>query len=151
MDALNSKLAALLFAALAAFMLPQVVGKIANSFFPSHKIIYEQSGNLFWSPQESTRSSNALDGSVFDSQGNRTGLIKGWKGLLLGIPLDLNSATGEDLQSLPGIGPKLASAIVENRQQEGFFRSLDDLARVRGMGEKTVERLRPWLSVKSVY
>jgi competence ComEA-like helix-hairpin-helix protein len=60
--------------------------------------------------------------------------------------IDVNSASVEDLQSLPGIGPALAERIVEARQEQ-MFTSLDDLVRVRGIGDATVERLRPHASV----
>ena len=55
-------------------------------------------------------------------------------------PVDVNSADLERLQSLPGIGPALASRIVAERQQ-GAFATLDDLTRVRGIGATTVSRL----------
>lgn len=61
-------------------------------------------------------------------------------------PLDVNRATAEQLLRLPGIGPKLSQAIVVERQK-GLFRSVDDLKRVSGIGVKTVERLRPFVTV----
>jgi len=66
--------------------------------------------------------------------------------LSLGLPVDLNTATFEDLQALPGIGPALAGRIVTSRRDKGPFCAIDDLARVKGVGVKTVERLRPQLS-----
>ncbi|HXG10478.1 MAG TPA: helix-hairpin-helix domain-containing protein [Gemmataceae bacterium] len=56
--------------------------------------------------------------------------------------ININQATAEQLQRLPGIGPKLSQRIVEERQR-GPFRSADDLRRVPGIGPKTIERLRP--------
>jgi competence ComEA-like helix-hairpin-helix protein len=55
--------------------------------------------------------------------------------------VDLNSAGVEELQLLPGIGPALAQRIVAARKEQ-MFTSLDDLVRVRGIGEATIERLR---------
>lgn len=60
--------------------------------------------------------------------------------------VDVNRATGPDLQALPGIGPALAERIVEARKEQ-MFTSLDDLIRVRGIGAATVERLRPYATV----
>ena len=61
--------------------------------------------------------------------------------------LDLNRATDQDFDALPGIGPKLAERIVEYRQSVGTFRSLDELRSVKGIGKKTFERIRPLVTV----
>ncbi len=63
--------------------------------------------------------------------------------LLEGRPVDLNRASAEELQLLPRIGPTLAARIVEERERGGPFRSVAELARVRGIGPRTVERLAP--------
>lgn len=57
--------------------------------------------------------------------------------------VDVNSASAEELERLPGIGPAIAARIVEARR-ERTFSSVDDLERVRGIGPATVERLRPF-------
>lgn len=64
-----------------------------------------------------------------------------------GDPLDLNRATADDLTRLPGVGPALAARIVAVRQT-GTFASVDDLARVRGLGRGRIERLRALVSVE---
>jgi competence protein ComEA len=56
--------------------------------------------------------------------------------------IDVNSATAAQLEQLPRIGPTLAQRIVEEREANGPFTSVDDLTRVRGIGEKTVDGLR---------
>jgi len=63
--------------------------------------------------------------------------------------LDLNRATGQDFDALPGVGPKLAERIMEYRQSVGVFRSLDELRAVKGIGKKTFERIRPLVTVTS--
>jgi competence protein ComEA len=60
-----------------------------------------------------------------------------------GAPLDLNTATAEELQRLPGVGPVLAARIVEWRQANGRFRTVDDLEQVSGIGARTLARLAP--------
>lgn len=64
------------------------------------------------------------------------------------FPLDLNRATAEQLEALPGIGPVLAQRIVEYRQQVGRFHSVDDLLEVHGIGPKRLERIRPYVVVR---
>ena len=61
--------------------------------------------------------------------------------------VDLNSASEAQLQEVPGIGPSLAKKIVEFRSENGPFKSVDDLLKVRGVGEKSLEKLRPHLTV----
>jgi competence protein ComEA len=58
-------------------------------------------------------------------------------------PVVLNDATAEDLQRLPGIGQKRALAILDLRTRLGRFHQIEDLLEVRGIGLKTLRRLRP--------
>lgn len=58
-------------------------------------------------------------------------------------PMDINRASAGDLELLPRIGPTLAQRIIEERARGGPFGSVDDLRRVRGIGPRTVELLRP--------
>jgi competence protein ComEA len=62
-------------------------------------------------------------------------------------PLDLNAATQEGLDALPGVGPVLAARIVAWRTQHGRFTSVDELGEVPGIGPKALERLRPLVRV----
>ena len=61
------------------------------------------------------------------------------------LPFDLNTASIDELQQIPGVGPKLAAAIIEERNRNGPFRGPEDLTRVNGIGSKTAERIRQWL------
>ena len=61
-------------------------------------------------------------------------------------PIDVNRASAQELQRLPGIGPKLSARIIETRNKEAF-RSVDELRRVPGIGPKTLEKLRPLVTV----
>jgi competence protein ComEA len=61
--------------------------------------------------------------------------------------VDPNNATAEQLQSLPGIGPKLAQRIMDERQKRPFA-TVDDLRRVAGIGPKTIDKLRPLVDVR---
>ena len=62
--------------------------------------------------------------------------------------IDLNAATREELESLPGIGPALAARIIAHRQTHGAFSSVEGLDKVRGIGPATLERIRPYVSVR---
>lgn len=59
--------------------------------------------------------------------------------------VDINRASWPELAQLPNVGEVLARRIVESRAAEGPFRDHDDLQRVRGIGPKTVEAVRPYL------
>lgn len=63
-------------------------------------------------------------------------------------PIDINHANAEDLQRLPGIGPKISQRIIDERQRKPF-QKVDDLRRVSGIGAKTLEKLRPYVVVKA--
>ena len=62
-------------------------------------------------------------------------------------PVDLNAAGSDELEAVPGIGKSLAAKIVAFREKNGAFKSVDDLLKVQGVGEKSLEKLRPYLTV----
>lgn len=62
--------------------------------------------------------------------------------------INLNKATESELQTLPGIGPSKALAIIEYRETNGGFKTIDDLKKISGIGEKTYEKLEALISVK---
>ena len=62
-------------------------------------------------------------------------------------PVDLNSADTATLESVPGIGKSLSQRIVAFRDKNGPFQSVDDLLKVQGVGEKSIQKLRPYLTV----
>ncbi len=62
--------------------------------------------------------------------------------------VNINTADREALIALPGIGPRLAERILQYRMQHGAFMRVEDLMRVRGIGPRKLERLRPLVSVQ---
>lgn len=62
-------------------------------------------------------------------------------------PLDINTATVSQLDTLPGIGPVIAQAIVDYRSEFGPFTSVEDLLRVPGIGEKRLEAILEFIYV----
>lgn len=67
-------------------------------------------------------------------------------GLPIELRLDLNSATPEDLEDLPGIGPAIAERIVDSRSEQ-FFERVDELLEVSGIGVTTFRRIQPLVRV----
>jgi competence protein ComEA len=64
-----------------------------------------------------------------------------------GLQVAVNTATAEELMQVPGIGPAKAKAIIAYREEHGPFQRVEDLLRINGIGEKTLEKLKPYLLV----
>jgi len=60
-------------------------------------------------------------------------------------PVNINTATSEELQQVPGIGPATADKILQMRKSYGAFKSVDDLLAIRGLGPKRLEKMRKYL------
>ena len=69
-------------------------------------------------------------------------LVENWS-------LDLNQATEQELQLIPGLGPKLARAILQRRSELGDFQCLDQLSEVPGIKEQRVRNLARYLKVSN--
>jgi len=64
-------------------------------------------------------------------------------------PLDLNRASVEELESLPGIGSVLAKRVIDYRKAAGGFQTVEDLRQVKGIGAKKFDRVRPLVRVSA--
>jgi len=62
--------------------------------------------------------------------------------------VDLNSATKNDLVGLPGIGEGIAEEIMMYREEHGAFTSVDQLRKIKGIGSKKFEKIRPYIEIK---
>lgn len=64
-------------------------------------------------------------------------------------PINLNTASVAELETLPGVGEARAREIVATREKRGGFKALDDLTEVKGIGKAALEKLRPLVTVGS--
>lgn len=62
--------------------------------------------------------------------------------------LNLNAATLDQLETLPGIGRKVAERIVEYRTKNGGFKKIEELMNVKGIGEKSFLKIKPLIAIK---
>lgn len=62
-------------------------------------------------------------------------------------PININTATAEELQQVPGIGPVTAEKIIHMRRAYGRFKRVDDLLSIKGIGRKRLEKMRKFLTV----
>jgi competence protein ComEA len=79
----------------------------------------------------------------------RLGRMAGPRLLTLGLAINLNEATQEDLEALPGIGPALAGRIIAHRTAHGPFTHIGDLHQVSGIGPNILEQIRPYLTLET--
>ena len=63
-------------------------------------------------------------------------------------PVNINTATVEQLQTLPGVGPSTAKSIVRYREKNGPFRRVEDMLILKGMSRPRLQKLRPYVKVK---
>lgn len=68
-------------------------------------------------------------------------------GAKAGQAIDINRASVEELTAIPGIGKSLAQRIVDFRDENGPFKRVEDLLKIRGIGEKSLEKIRPHVKV----
>ena len=77
-----------------------------------------------------------------------TAAVPAWaEGKVTGV-VNVNTASAAELEMLPGIGASRAKAVIEAREAKGGFKSLDDLLAVKGIGEASLAKLRPHLTLE---
>jgi len=76
------------------------------------------------------------------------GMLSGTALVLLDRPMDLSLVESEDLQAIPGIGPKLATLIIDYRNQHGPVCDIDDLKAIKGLGPKKLDLIRRYVEAR---
>jgi competence ComEA-like helix-hairpin-helix protein len=66
-------------------------------------------------------------------------------------PINLNTATADQLEEVPGIGPATAQKILDTRKSYGAFKSVDDLLSIKGIGQKRLDKMRKYLTVDATH
>ncbi len=61
--------------------------------------------------------------------------------------VNINSANAKQIASLPGIGPKMAERIIAFRSQNGDFKQIEDLQRIKGIGKKVFDKIKPFIEI----
>ncbi len=61
--------------------------------------------------------------------------------------ININTATAEVLTKVPGIGPKTAEKIISYRKEYGTFQTVEDLLEVKGIGDKSLAKMKPYLTM----
>jgi len=79
-----------------------------------------------------------------ESIGNASGVLIQQK-----LLLDINTATAEELVQLPYVGPVLANRIIEHRNVHGPFEKIEQIIKVKGIGEKKFNSIKPYIYIKS--
>ena len=64
-------------------------------------------------------------------------------------PIDLNVANAKELQELPGVGPVTAQRIIDMREKSGRFHRVEDLLAVRGISQKKLDAMKPYVTVSA--
>ena len=107
-----------------------------------------QDGDKVYVPREGENSAAAGAASSGGSSGSEGGTaLTGASGSASSALVNINKASAEELDALPGVGPSTAQAIVDDRTQNGPYVSIEDLMRVSGIGEKKFEKLKGCICV----
>jgi competence protein ComEA len=112
-----------------------------------------KSMDIQYSPDKNFLLDNGIKITVISTFGNQqiaVNEIELAKRLALGLPLDINRANESDLLLITGIGEATAKKILELRSKLGRYKDIEQLTEIKGIKEKKLEKLRPYLYVKKI-
>jgi competence protein ComEA len=133
----------------------EVTGKVAHpgvySFPrpPTLREVWTKAGVVGTPPDPDKTIASGSRVEVAPDGGYGVSAMSGAQLLTLGLPIDLNRATAEDLDAVSGIGPALAQRIIDYRQAHGPFKKVEDLMEVSGIGPQNLQKLKPYLGLGS--
>ena len=132
----------------------EVTGKVAHpgvySFPkpPTLREVWAKAGAVGTPPDPDEKIASGSRVEVTPDGAYGVSTMSGAQLMTLGLPIDLNRATAEDLDALPGLGPALAQRIIDYRKAHGPFKTIDELEeKVLGIGPKKLEGIKPHLII----
>jgi competence protein ComEA len=114
---------------------------------PSLREVWAKSGAVGTPPDPDQTIASGSRVKVATDGGYGLSSMSGAQLITLGLPLDLNRASAEDLDAIPGVGPALAQRIVDYRRAHGPFNQVEDLIKVSGVGPQNLPKLKPYLGL----
>ncbi|MFA5110024.1 MAG: helix-hairpin-helix domain-containing protein [Desulfobaccales bacterium] len=115
---------------------------------PSLSEVWQRAGAPGAPPDKDKAIPNGSRVEITPEGGYRLARLPGAQLLVLGLPLDLNRATAQDLDAIPGIGPDLAQRIVDYRRARGPFKKIEELEeKVLGFGPQKMKDIKPYLAI----
>jgi len=102
---------------------------------------------IYWSPLPETEGKLILSDEQGETHYLNTNFSRGGNHLKQ-LCISLNKANQDELQKLPGIGPVIAARIISHRSQNGPYHSVEELLKVKGIGEKVLNRIKPLIIVE---
>ncbi|MBM4294624.1 MAG: helix-hairpin-helix domain-containing protein [Deltaproteobacteria bacterium] len=115
---------------------------------PSPAQVWQRAGGPGAAPEKDEKLVSGSRVDISPDGSYKMSRMAGSRLMTLGLAIDINTATPEDLEALPGIGPVLAGRIVDFRQKHGPFKQVADLERVSGIGPKKLAQLKPYVEIK---